>query len=106
MDVLTKKYYTIGEVAAMFGFATSRLRYWEKKFQKLRPKTSSNGIRHYTLADIAQIKHIHYLLKEKGYTIKGVQSMLRTQKSSPAVQQMIDSLKGMKDFLQTLQDGL
>jgi DNA-binding transcriptional MerR regulator len=107
MDLLTKKYYTIGEVAEMFGFATSLLRYWEKHFQQLRPKTCSRGVRKYTLADIEQIKRIQYLIKEQGYTIRGAQSMLRTQQSSPtSVAQLINSLKGMKDFLKVLKDQL
>ena len=106
MDGLTKNYYTIGEVAAMFGCATSLLRYWEKNFQQLRPQTSSRGVRRYTVADIAQIKKIQYLIKEKGYTIRGAKSMLRRQKSSSSVQELIDSLKGVKGFLKALQDQL
>ncbi len=106
MDATSKKYYTISEVANMLGLSASLLRYCEHQFQQLRPKKSSHGIRKYTTADIEKIKKIRSLLKEKGYTIEGARRILSDKTSSDVSAQMIDGLKGMRNFLQRIHDGL
>ena len=58
-DKNTKLYYSIKEVAGMIGVNESLLRYWEKEFPHLRPKTiSTNNVRQYTEKDIEQIRLI------------------------------------------------
>ena len=44
-DKELKLYYSIGEVADMFGVNTSLLRFWEKEFPQISPKTAGRGIR-------------------------------------------------------------
>lgn len=46
-DKELKLYYSIGEVADMFGVNTSLLRFWEKEFPQISPKTAGRGIRQY-----------------------------------------------------------
>ena len=68
---ITKKYFTIGEVAQKFEINTSQLRFWESEFEILNPKKNKKGSRKYRLKDIEIIKKIHDLLKIDGFTIEG-----------------------------------
>ncbi len=61
-----KKYYSIGEVAQMFGVAESLLRYWEKEFPSIQPRKSGRNVRQYTVEDIDEIRLIYNLVKERG----------------------------------------
>ena len=51
-----KLYYSITEVAKMFGVNESLLRYWEKEFPFLSPKKAGGNIRQYTQADIENVR--------------------------------------------------
>ena len=73
---LEKMYYTIGEVAELFGMNTSNLRYWEKEFPALRPKKGSSGKRKYSQDDIRVIATINHLVRERGFTIDGAKKHL------------------------------
>lgn len=106
MEPIEKKYYTIGEVANLFGVTTSLIRYWEKQFKQLRPQTSKQGVRRYTPADIQQFKQIYQLIKEQGYTIKGAQEALKMRAPFPSSKELITHLKSLKEFLQKLQEQL
>ena len=53
--MVTKRYWTISEVADKFGVNPSLLRYWEKEFSALDPKKHGSGKRAYTLKDIEVI---------------------------------------------------
>ena len=77
---------TIGELSADLGVAQHILRYWETKFPQLKPLQRAGNRRYYRPADVALAKRIHRLLNEEGYTVKGVQKLLRS-KDSPAESQ-------------------
>ena len=63
-DKNLKLYYSIKEVAEMFALKESTLRYWEKKFPFLKPKTTGSAmIRQYQEKDIEQIRLIYNLVK-------------------------------------------
>lgn len=47
-----KVYYSIGEVADMFGVNTSLIRFWEKEFDVIKPHKNKKGNRQFTKADI------------------------------------------------------
>ena len=64
-----KLYYSIREVAEMFGVNESLIRYWEKEFAEIAPKRAGGNIRQYTKEDIESIRQIYYLVKEKGMTL-------------------------------------
>lgn len=70
---------TIGELSADLGVAQHILRYWETKFPQLRPLQRAGNRRYYRPADVALAKRIHRLLNEEGYTVKGVQKLLRSK---------------------------
>jgi DNA-binding transcriptional MerR regulator len=104
---IVKKYYNIGEVADMFGVATSLLRFWEKEFDEVNPKKNRNGKRQYTQKDIDNIKLIYHLVKEKGYTLSGAREIIKT-KSNKSKQKLdvISSLTEVRNFLQELRSDL
>ena len=68
-----KLYYSIGEVAEMFGVNTSLIRFWEKEFDVIKPHKTKKGNRQFTKADIDNFHLIYHLVKEKGMTLKGAQ---------------------------------
>ena len=67
---------TIGELSAELGVAQHILRYWETKFP-LRPLQRAGNRRYYRPADVALARRIHRLLDEEGYTVRGVQKLLK-----------------------------
>jgi DNA-binding transcriptional MerR regulator len=75
---------TIGELSLELGVAQHILRYWETKFPQLRPMQRAGNRRYYRPADVELANRIHRLLTEEGYTVRGVQKLLR-DKSEPAV---------------------
>ena len=70
---------TIGELSAELGVAQHILRYWESKFPQLKPLQRAGNRRYYRPADVALARRIHGLLNEQGYTVKGVQKLLRSK---------------------------
>ena len=70
---------TIGELSAELGIAQHILRYWETKFPALKPLQRAGNRRYYRPADVALARRIHGLLNEQGYTVRGVQKLLRSK---------------------------
>ena len=70
---------TISEVAEELGVQQHVLRFWETKFNQIRPMKRGGGRRYYRPEDVALLQHIHSLLYGEGYTIKGVQKLLKGQ---------------------------
>jgi len=70
---------TIGELSEELGVAQHILRYWETKFPQLRPLQRAGNRRYYRSADVALARRIHHLLSNEGYTVRGVQKLLREQ---------------------------
>ncbi len=73
---IEKIYYSMGEVADMFGLSSSHIRYWENQFEALKPFKNKKGNRLFTKEDIEIIRLINYLVKERGLTIKGARKKL------------------------------
>jgi DNA-binding transcriptional MerR regulator len=67
----------IGEVSADLGVRKHVLRFWEAKFPQLKPMKRGGGRRYYRPADVLLLQGIRHLLQTAGYTIKGVQKILR-----------------------------
>jgi len=74
---IKKLYYSISEVGKLVDEEHYVLRYWETEFEQLRPQKNRAGNRIYTQKDIAVIKMIRYLLREKRYTIDGAKSIMK-----------------------------
>lgn len=70
---------TISEVADELDVPQHVLRFWETKFSQVRPMKRGGGRRYYRPEDVALLKHIHHQLYTEGYTIKGVQKLLKGQ---------------------------
>ena len=76
---------TIGELSQELGVAQHILRYWETKFPQLRPMQRAGNRRYYRPDDVQLARRIHRLLTEEGYTVRGVQKLLR-DKGAQAVE--------------------
>jgi DNA-binding transcriptional MerR regulator len=74
-----KLYYSIGEVADIFGVNASLIRFWEKEFDAIKPKKNAKGDRKFTPKDIEMVHRIHDLVKVKGYTLDGAKKALKTR---------------------------
>jgi DNA-binding transcriptional MerR regulator len=70
---------TISEVAGELDVQKHVLRFWENKFPQVRPMKRGGGRRYYRPDDLDLLRGIRYLLHREGYTIKGVQKLLREQ---------------------------
>ena len=102
-----KLYYPIGEVAEMFGVNASLIRFWEKEFDVLKPHKNKKGNRLFTNDDLANLKLIFHLVKEKGYTLEGAKKILESDRKTSEVKlQVRDTLLHMKSFLEQLKNQL
>ena len=68
---------TISEVATDLDVPQHVLRFWETKFSQIKPLKRGGGRRYYRPEDVELLRHIRALLYAEGYTIKGVQKVLR-----------------------------
>ena len=68
---------TIGELSQELGVAQHILRYWETRFPQLKPMQRAGNRRYYRPADVDLARRIHRLLDQEGYTVRGVQKLLR-----------------------------
>lgn len=68
---------TIGELSRELGVAQHILRYWETRFPQLKPMQRAGNRRYYRPADVDLTRRIHRLLDQEGYTVRGVQKLLR-----------------------------
>ena len=77
---------TIGELSQELGVAQHILRYWESKFPQLRPLQRAGNRRYYRPDDVDLARRIHRLLHQEGYTVRGVQKLLRGKTDAPEPQ--------------------
>ena len=75
---------TISEVAVELDLPQHVLRFWETKFNVIKPMKRGGGRRYYRPEDVALLKSIRDLLYTDGYTIKGVQKLLKEGGGKPA----------------------
>ena len=107
-----KLYYSIKEVAEMFGLNESTLRYWETEFPFLRPKTSGPAkVRQYQEKDIEQLKLIHNLVKVRGFKLAAAKKIINSNRDGAdktadvlgrliTVRDELMALKRQMDYLQ------
>ena len=74
-----KLFYSMGEVSEMFDVNASLIRFWETKFDILRPQKNKKGNRLFSPADVENLKLIYHLVKERGMTLEGAKKALRQQ---------------------------
>ena len=77
---IQKRYHSISEVAKMLDVNPSLLRFWEKQFKQIQPKTNARGNRAYSQEDIDVIRRIYDLVKVQGLTLEGARKALSARK--------------------------
>lgn len=98
---IEKLYYSIGEVAEMFGVSKSLIRFWETEFDILKPRKNQKGNRLFTKKDIDNLKIIYHLVKEKGFTLDGARKKLK-ETQPERLESNVDvseKLKSLRAFL-------
>jgi len=78
LDKSPDAFRTISEVADDLDLPQHVLRFWETRFPQVKPLKRGGGRRYYRPDDIELLKGIRHLLYDQGYTIKGVQKLLKT----------------------------
>ena len=77
MEKSPDAFRTISEVADDLNLPQHVLRFWETRFTQIKPMKRGGGRRYYRPQDVELIKGIRHMLYDQGYTIKGVQKLLR-----------------------------
>ena len=97
-------YRTISEVSNEIDVPAHVLRFWETKFPQIRPLKRGGGRRYYRQEDVSLLRQIRQLLYSDGYTIKGVQRLLKegppkdaTQPSRLTDNKLADQNKSFED---------
>ena len=106
-DLPEKLYYSIGEVAKAFNVNTSLIRFWESEFPIIKPKKNAKGNRNFTKEDIENIELIYHLVKERGFTLEGAKTHLKTNnKDTLSNFDIIRKLNKIKKALLDLKSGI
>lgn len=79
MEKSAEAFRTISEVAEDLDLPQHVLRFWETRFLQIKPLKRAGGRRYYRPDDIELLRAIRQLLYSEGYTIKGVQKILKEQ---------------------------
>ncbi len=79
MDKAPDAFRTISEVADDLKVPQHVLRFWETRFNQIKPMKRAGGRRYYRPDDVDLLRGIHHLLYGEGYTIRGVQRILKDQ---------------------------
>ncbi|MDR1738926.1 MAG: MerR family transcriptional regulator [Candidatus Symbiothrix sp.] len=100
-----KIWYTTKEVATMFDFNESKLRYWEKYFPNIKPKITKSNRYLYGKKEIEIIRRIHQLVDVEGLTLEGAKQKLKTNwESVGKTGEIVDRLKFVRQELMSLKD--
>jgi DNA-binding transcriptional MerR regulator len=90
LDKAPDAFRTISEVAQELDIPQHVLRFWETRFSQIKPMKRSGGRRYYRPDDVDLLKGIRRLLYGEGYTIRGVQRILK-EHGIKSVQSLADS---------------
>jgi DNA-binding transcriptional MerR regulator len=101
-----RQYYSIGEVAGMFGVNQSLLRFWENEFDIIQPRKNRKGDRHFRPVDIKNLELIYDLLRRRKLTIEGAKEFLKKNKQARERFEMIQSLQQIRSFLLEIKASL
>ena len=99
---------TISEVSTELNVPQHVLRFWETKFSQLRPLKRGGGRRYYRPEAVELLRRIHRLLYAEGYTIKGVQRLLREgglgEADLPPAEPMDNQPESLRSIIEELED--
>ena len=101
------RYKSIGEVAKILSLVNERngslsthtIRFWEKQFKQVKPKTFIGNRRYYDENSIKILKKIKYLLKDKGMTLNGVKKVLNSKDSD--IDESYNDIISHKDIIKS-----
>lgn len=107
-DKELKLYYSIKEVAQQLGVNESTLRYWEKEFPQLKPKTQAlNKVRQYTAEDMELLKTVYNLVKVRGFKLAAARKMLNeNRRGADRSSEVLETLISVRSQLQELKRQL
>ncbi|MGY8989607.1 MAG: MerR family transcriptional regulator [Flavobacteriales bacterium] len=104
---IEKLFYSIGEVAQMYGVNVSLIRFWENEFDILKPKKNKKGNRMFTKTDLGNLEVIYHLVKERGFTLDGAKKKLKENKKDTIDNiSIIKNLKEIRTFLVDLREEI
>lgn len=102
-----KMFYTMGEVSEMFDVNPSLIRFWEQKFDILKPRKNKKGNRMFTPADVENLKIIYHLVKERGMTLEGARKRLKDNREGAGREvEIIDQLLEIKAQLLAIKEEI
>ena len=98
-DKNLKLYFSISEVAQMFDVNESTLRFWEKEFDQIRPRS-------YRQEDIDAIRLVYHLVKERGMTLAGARQKLKENpETTIRHEEIVNRLKQIKEELLAMKEA-
>lgn len=104
---MAKLLYSMGEVTEMFDVNASLIRYWESKFDCIKPHKNKKGNRMFTPSDVENLKLIYYLVKERGMTLEGANmAMKRRGKSVQRDVSILERLQNIRAMLLEVRESL
>ena len=99
-DKKLKLYYSIGEVAQMFGIPEPTLRFWEKEFPQLAPKKTAGR-------NVRQYRNIYHLVKERGMTLAGARQRMKDNREETLRRfELVEQLKSIREELMNMKLAL
>lgn len=107
MDDLSKKYYSIGDVADFLGVPQATIRYWEIVFPEISPARTATGIRQYTPSDIETLRIVHYLVKIKGLKVEAAKQQMKHNRDNISKKlKVINELYDIRSELEVMLKSL
>ncbi len=103
---MEKMFYSMGEVAEMLDVAPSLIRFWEKQFDILKPRRAE-GRKRFSAQEVANLKTIYHLVKERGMTLGGAAKHLNVNKKAVDKDALIaEKLQDIRALLLEVRDGI
>ena len=91
----------------MFDVNASLIRFWETKFDILRPQKNKKGNRLFSPADVENLKLIYHLVKERGMTLPGARQRMKDNKEATLRNfEIVERLKSIREELIGMKESL
>ncbi|MBQ3043140.1 MAG: MerR family transcriptional regulator [Alistipes sp.] len=104
---MAKLLYSMGEVTEMLDVNPSLIRYWESKFDCIRPHKNKKGNRMFTPSDVENLKLIYHLVKEKGMTLEGANRTMKRRGGKVKHEvSILERLQNIRAMLVEVRDSL
>lgn len=95
-------YYSITAASDFLDLSKNVIRFWEKQFSMIKPMRNNTGRRYYRAVDIELLKAIKYLVYEQGYSIKGLNKLIKDY----SIEQVIDLADEFRHNAMQVPDSL